>query len=105
MANQLRQKSESLMRNIHNQGILCHRRQQYPCCFRNRSHKECERSRSVCYDSLFSYLHFQSSEGLNECEQVLNVHGSVTSLCVDRINGAIISGVLDTIRFVNYVSK
>ncbi len=42
----------------------------------------------------------QCADGLNECEQVLNAHGSVSALCIDKINGAIICGTLDTIRYI-----
>ena len=41
---------------------------------------------------------FQSGEGLNECEQVLSAQGSVTALCVDGGNGAIIAGIQEFIR-------
>ena len=43
---------------------------------------------------------FQSSEGLNECEQILSTQGAVGALCMDRNNGAIIAGVQDQIRSV-----
>ena len=43
-------------------------------------------------------LHDQSGEGLNECEQTLSAQGAVTTLCVDRVNGAIVAGVQQYIR-------
>ena len=45
-------------------------------------------------------LLFQSGEGLNECEQVLSALGSVTAMCIDTINGAIVAGVQEYIRSV-----
>ncbi|ELT89388.1 hypothetical protein CAPTEDRAFT_187404 [Capitella teleta] len=39
-----------------------------------------------------------SGQGMNECEQILSAQGSVTALCIDGLNGAIVVGVQEFIR-------
>ncbi|XP_041369826.1 uncharacterized WD repeat-containing protein all2124-like [Gigantopelta aegis] len=39
-----------------------------------------------------------SGTGLTECEQVLAVRGDVRCMCIDKVNGAIIAGVEETIK-------
>lgn len=39
-----------------------------------------------------------SGSGLNECEQTLSAAGTVTALCIDVVNGAIVAGVQNNIR-------
>ncbi|XP_050413765.1 uncharacterized WD repeat-containing protein alr3466 [Patella vulgata] len=39
-----------------------------------------------------------SSEGFNECEQILSVQGGVCCLCIDKIHGSIIAGIQSIIR-------
>ena len=41
---------------------------------------------------------FQSGTGLTECEQVLSVHGDVRCMCIDKINGAIVAGIEESIK-------
>ncbi|KAL5004688.1 hypothetical protein ScPMuIL_018144 [Solemya velum] len=38
-----------------------------------------------------------SGVGLNECEQILTVHGGVNCLCIDKVNGSIVAGVQEFI--------
>ncbi|KAL4227310.1 hypothetical protein ACF0H5_012756 [Mactra antiquata] len=39
-----------------------------------------------------------SGTGLNECEQILAAQGGVCSLCIDKVNGAIVAGIQQIIR-------
>ena len=34
------------------------------------------------------------------CELVMSAHGVVSALCIDKINGCIVAGVQDTIRYL-----
>ncbi|XP_048258792.1 uncharacterized WD repeat-containing protein alr3466-like [Haliotis rufescens] len=39
-----------------------------------------------------------SGSGMNECETILSVQGGVACLCMDKIHGAIVAGIQNTIR-------
>ena len=43
----------------------------------------------------------QNGDKLNECEQILTTHGSVTALCIDSANGSLVVGVQNKIRLAH----
>ncbi|XP_019642839.1 PREDICTED: uncharacterized protein LOC109484071 [Branchiostoma belcheri] len=42
-------------------------------------------------------LRIWSEDGMN-CDQILNVHGTVSALCIDQTNGCMVAGVQDVIK-------
>lgn len=46
----------------------------------------------------------QSGSGLNDCEQILAAQGGVCCICIDKLNGSIVAGVQNTIRYTPHRS-
>jgi hypothetical protein len=40
---------------------------------------------------------------MNECEQILAAQGQVCSMCIDLINGSIVAGIQEFIRYVSSI--